>query len=69
LRDRLTVEEAVDLRAQLPLIIRGIYYERWQPHRVPEKVQFRQIFLDEIVMKLLPHRLPPEPAVRVVFRC
>ncbi len=29
LRDRLTPEEAVDLAAQLPLIVRGIYFEGW----------------------------------------
>ena len=27
LRDRLTPQEAVDLAAQLPLIVRGVYYE------------------------------------------
>jgi uncharacterized protein (DUF2267 family) len=27
LRDRLTVEEASDLAAQLPMLIRGLYYE------------------------------------------
>jgi uncharacterized protein (DUF2267 family) len=67
LRDRLTVEEAVDLGAQLPLIVRGIYYEGWQPHHVPEKVRSRQVFLDEVMTKLLPHRLPAEPAVRDAF--
>src|SRR5690606_30009690 len=59
LRDRLTVEEAVDLGAQLPLIVRGVYFEVWQPHRVPEKVRTRQKFLDGVTMKLVPHRIPP----------
>jgi uncharacterized protein (DUF2267 family) len=67
LRDRLTLEEAVDLGAQLPLIVRGIYFEGWRPSRVPEKVRTRQEFLDELVMKLLPHRVPPEAAARDVF--
>jgi uncharacterized protein (DUF2267 family) len=67
LRDRLTVEEAVDLGAQLPLIVRGIYFEGWQPRHVPEKVRTRQKFLHGVTTKLLPHRNPPELAVRDVF--
>jgi uncharacterized protein (DUF2267 family) len=67
LRDRLTVEEAADLGAQLPLIVRGIYFEGWRPAHVPEKVRTRQKFLDGVIMKLLPHRIAPEPAVRDVF--
>jgi uncharacterized protein (DUF2267 family) len=67
LRDRLTVEEAVALGAQLPLIVRGVYFEGWQPSQVPEKVRTRQKFLDGVTLKLLPHRNPPETVVRDVF--
>src|ERR1035438_1312523 len=35
LRDRLTVDVAVKLAAQLPTLIRGIYYEDWDPSRTP----------------------------------
>ena len=31
LRDRLMVEEAVQLGAQLPMLIRGFYYDGWTP--------------------------------------
>jgi uncharacterized protein (DUF2267 family) len=67
LRDRLTPEEAIELGAQLPVIVRGIYYEGWRPSRTPEKVRSRQQFLDEVTMKLLPRRIAPEAAVRDVF--
>jgi uncharacterized protein (DUF2267 family) len=67
LRDRLTPEEAVDLAAQLPLIVRGIYYEGWRPGQTPEKVRSKQEFLHEVAMKLRPHPIAAEPAVRDVF--
>lgn len=36
LRDRLPVQEAIRFGAHLPLVIRGIYYEGWQPGRSPQ---------------------------------
>ena len=47
LRDRLTVEEAAQLAAQLPLLVRGVYYEGWDPSRVPVKMD-REEFLQRI---------------------
>jgi uncharacterized protein (DUF2267 family) len=35
LRDRITVEEAAQLGAQLPELIRGIYYAEWDPSSTP----------------------------------
>ncbi|MDI3315324.1 MAG: DUF2267 domain-containing protein [Mycobacterium sp.] len=37
LRDRLTVEASAHFAAQLPDLIRGIFYAGWNPHIVPEK--------------------------------
>lgn len=67
LRDRLTPEEAVELGAQLPTVIRGLYYESWRPSRTPERIRSKQAFLDEITIKLLPRRHKPERAVQDVF--
>jgi uncharacterized protein (DUF2267 family) len=68
LRDRLSVEETAQFSAQLPMLIRGIYYEGWQPTHVPDKsVKTRQDFFDGVMTRLLPHRLAPEPMVKTVF--
>jgi len=68
LRDRLTVDEAVQLAAQLPTLVRGIYYEGWQPRHVPDKaVSTRDEFLDALSARLRPRRLPPEALAQNVF--
>ena len=67
LRDRLSPEEAVDLGAQLPILLRGYYYEGWKPLRTPEKIRSETEFLDNVTLRLLPHPIAPEPAVRDVF--
>jgi uncharacterized protein (DUF2267 family) len=51
LRDRLTVDEASDLAAQLPLLIRGLYYEGWDPSKVPVKMS-KEEFLDRVRREL-----------------
>jgi uncharacterized protein (DUF2267 family) len=67
LRDRLTLEEAVDLGAQMPLIVRGLYFEGWQPHKVPRKIRSKEVFLDELTKEILPYTFPVEWAVTTVF--
>lgn len=48
LRDRLTVDEAAQLAAQLPLLIRGIYYDGWDPSRTPERYHDAHEFLARV---------------------
>jgi uncharacterized protein (DUF2267 family) len=67
LRDRLTPQEAIDFGAQLPLIVRGVYYEGWTPAREPEKLRTQSQFLDALAARLAPHPIDPERAARDVF--
>lgn len=67
LRDRLTPEEAVDLGAQLPLIVRGIYYEGWRPSRTPGAARSQDEFLRGVADGLIPHPIKAENAARDVF--
>src|SRR4051812_13663885 len=45
LRDRLTVDEAAQLAAQLPHLLRGVFYEGFDPGHQPEKIRDREAFL------------------------
>jgi uncharacterized protein (DUF2267 family) len=47
LRDRLTVEEAAQLSAQLPMLVRGLFFEGWDPTAVPVKMH-RDEFLQRV---------------------
>jgi uncharacterized protein (DUF2267 family) len=48
LRDHLIVDEGAQLSAQLPMLIRGIYYEGWDPSRVPVRERHREQFLGHV---------------------
>lgn len=54
LRDRLTPQQAVHLAAQLPILIRGIYYEGW--HIAEQPTNDRQVdeFLARVAAELPP---------------
>jgi uncharacterized protein (DUF2267 family) len=45
LRDRLTVDEAAQLAAQFPHLLRGVFYEGFDPGHQPEKIRDRETFL------------------------
>jgi uncharacterized protein (DUF2267 family) len=67
LRDRLTVDEAVTLGAQLPMLVRGFYYEGWRPAGRPERYRHKEEFFQQ-VCRHYPGLTEPEQAVRGVFQ-
>lgn len=48
LRDWLQVNEAADLAAQLPTLLRGVYYDQWRPAATPIKPRDAVEFLNRI---------------------
>jgi uncharacterized protein (DUF2267 family) len=68
LRDRLTVEEAAALGAQLPMLVRGFYYEGWHPHGKPIKERKKEEFLAHIARDFeYDPAINPEQITRAVF--
>jgi uncharacterized protein (DUF2267 family) len=51
LRDRIPVDESAQLSAQLPVLIRGIYYEGWNPSRTPQTYHDVHPFLDRVALE------------------
>ncbi len=48
LRDRLSVDVAAHFGAQLPVLVRGFFYEGWHPAGKPLLIRSQQTFLDQI---------------------
>ncbi len=69
LRDRLGVEHAAALAAQLPLLVRGLYYEGWHPAGKPLKERKREEFLAHVAAAFRDDLdVDPERVARTVFR-
>jgi uncharacterized protein (DUF2267 family) len=69
LRDRLTVDEAVHLGTQLPMLIRGFYYEGWSPAGKPLKERHKAEFLAHMKDTFkTDESVDPEKTVRAVFK-
>ena len=68
LRDRLTVEEVAQLGAQFPMLIRGLYYEGWDPTGKPLRLNKEQFLMRVGQQFRGDDRVDPEPVVRAVFR-
>jgi uncharacterized protein (DUF2267 family) len=68
LRDRLPVELAAHLGAGLPLLVRGVYYDQFQPARQPGACRTLEQFHAEVAEWLGDARpVDPADAVQAVF--
>jgi len=69
LRNRLPLGLAVNLGAQLPILVRGIYYDQFQPEQLPGDCDTMEQFCAEVGEWLQDNRpVDPETAVKSVFR-
>jgi uncharacterized protein (DUF2267 family) len=74
IRDFLPIDESAQFAAQLPMLVRGLYFEGWDPSRTPETVRTRERFLGivdaalERAMWNEAYPLDAEEATRAVLR-
>jgi uncharacterized protein (DUF2267 family) len=69
LRDRLSVDQAAQLSAQLPSIVRGIFFEGWDPSVTPLRIRHRADFLALVRENYAPREdLAAEDIMRSLFR-
>jgi uncharacterized protein (DUF2267 family) len=68
-RDKLPVDLAAHLGAQLPLLVRGAYYDQFQPAKQPSQIRSQDEFLAKVQENL--HGIRPVnagEAVKSVYR-
>lgn len=62
-RDDLQPELAVHLAAELPMLVRGFYYEGWQPSRTPSRDRSLEDFFQVVRAEM--HGYPEPDAARL----
>lgn len=68
LRDRLQPELAAHLGAQLPLLIRGVYYDLYEPANQPTDINTAGEFVEDVAKWLSDTRaVDPKKAIVAVF--
>lgn len=69
IRDRVSLGLAAHLGAQLPLLVRGLYYDQWRPRDQPEKWRSREEFLALVAAELRNVRpVDTAKAIRAVLK-
>ena len=67
-RDRVGADHALHLAAQLPLLIKGLFFENWRPSETPTREREKDTFLANVDAEV--HRgigVEPEQAVKAVL--
>mgnify|MGYP000843840655 FL=1 len=68
-RDWLSHDEMADLSAQLPLLIRGVYFDGWRPRHTPATDRSKESFVERIRRDMANDPLgDPDRAIAAVFR-
>ena len=68
LRDHLPADEVVALGAQMPMLVRGFYYEGWKPVDKQLKERKKEAFLSHISEAFRDPDMDPEQVVPAVFQ-
>jgi len=68
LRDRLIDDEVTHLGDQLPMLVRGIYYQAGDRQGNRRRIRSREEFLARIAANLANASIEPEEAARAVFQ-
>jgi len=68
IRDFLPVDEAADLAAQLPVLVRGVYFEGWNPSKTPAKRRNKSDLIERVSSRFQKEPLDdPDRAVAAVI--
>lgn len=68
LRDRIGVDNAAHLGAQLPMLLRGAFYEGWHPSSTPTRERHLDDFIDHVQSELpAGSMVNPAEAARACF--
>ncbi len=67
LRDRVGPVNATHLGAQLPMLLRGAYYENWHPAGTPTRERHLEDFLDHVAAELPDCEVGPGEAMQAAL--
>lgn len=68
IRDRVPIELAAHLGSQLPLLVRGTYYDQFRPSEIPKRARSLDEFLEMVDQELkFTRSVNTKDALRTVF--